>query len=287
MIVYPVWTTSRRSHQVVGIWHDAGLPWQPGLPVQSGQSFSRLRGCPQGSRTSTSSDALPRSGPLREPITQWDSAQNGYFDVPGIIGNTFQRRVLLKCIEWERKGSIQFQFHSWSLLQLFFRRAPYTICSDPPICQSANCCYFVFFMMCKSKRQHCVFTSCSLRQTSLCNLLLFSPYFFSSFCSLRSCIAVSSSLAVGASRVPHQRCGQAHFSQVASSAKKQKTKNQKTWGFVIDSRRNRVPALEWRYSGRARVCLCCLCLLSADGRVWICVPLHHFCLSTQSVLRSS
>lgn len=50
--------------------------------------------------------------------------------------------------------------------------------------------------------------------------------FFSSFCSLRSCIAVSSSLAVGASRVPHQYCGQAHFSQVASSAKK-KTKKQK------------------------------------------------------------
>lgn len=104
MIVYPIWTTSHKSHQVVGIRHAAGLPWQPRLPVQSGQSFSRLRGCPQGSRTSTSSDALPRSGPLREPITQWDSAQNGYFDVPSIIGNTFQRRVLLKCIEWERTG---------------------------------------------------------------------------------------------------------------------------------------------------------------------------------------
>lgn len=61
---------------------------------------------------------------------------------------------------------------------------------------------------------------------------IFSPPFF----SLRSCIEVSSSLAVGASRVSHKHCGQAHFSQVASSAilreasqKKTQKKNPKLW----------------------------------------------------------
>lgn len=103
-----------------------------------------------------------------------------------------------------------------------------------------------FFMMYKSKRQLCVFSTCSLRRISLCNLLLFSPYIFSSFCSLKSCIAVSSSLAVGASRVPRKHCGQAHFSQVASSAllreASHKKERKKNWGCVIDSRWNRVPA---------------------------------------------
>lgn len=106
---------------------------------------SRLRGGPQGSRTSAGADALPRSSPLRETITQWDSAQNGYFDVPGIIGNTFQRRVLLKCIEWERTGTIQFQFHSWTILQLPFRRVPYMLRpSHSSTCQLLLFCLFLW-----------------------------------------------------------------------------------------------------------------------------------------------
>ena len=197
VIVYPIWTTSRRRFlcsgaRLRGYGMLEGFPWQPGLFLsnQGARVFSRLRGGPQGSCTSTSWDALPRSGPpFRGTITQWDSAQNGYFDVPGIIGNTFQRRVFLKCIEWERTGSIQFQFHSWSILQLPFRRVPYTVRYDPPICQTANCCYSVFFfyyfffMMCKSKRHLCVvfFATCSFKQISLCNLLLFSPDLFSFF----------------------------------------------------------------------------------------------------------
>lgn len=149
VIVYPIWTTSHRRFFTqapdcvdMACWRVSVTTWAF-CPIRA--KFYRLRGGPQGSCTSTSLDALPRSSPFRETITQWDSAQNGYFDVPGIIGNTFQRRVLLKCIEWERTGSIQFQFHSWSLLQLPFRRVPYTICYDPHICQTANCCYFVFF----------------------------------------------------------------------------------------------------------------------------------------------
>lgn len=148
-IVYPIWTTSHRRFFTQP--PDCGDMAYGRVSVTTWAScpirvkVSRLRGGPQGSCTSTSLDALPRSSPFRETITQWDSAQNGYFDVPSIIGNTFQRRVLLKSIEWERTGSIQFQHHSWSLLQLPFRRVPYTICYDPPIFQTANCCYFVFF----------------------------------------------------------------------------------------------------------------------------------------------
>lgn len=156
-IVYPIWTTSHRRFFTqppdcgdMAYGRVSVTTWAF-CPIRV--KVSRLRGGPQGSRTSTSLDALPRSSPFRETITQWDSAQNGYFDVPGIIGNTFQRRVPLKSIEWERTGSIQFQHHSWSLLQLPFRRVPYPyICYDPPIFQTVNCCYFVFFMMHKSKR---------------------------------------------------------------------------------------------------------------------------------------
>lgn len=130
-IVYPIWTTSHRgffteapdcgdmAYRTVSVTTWAFCP----IRVR----VSRLRGGPQGSCTSTSLDALPRSSSFRETITQWDSAQNGYFDVPGIIGNTFQRRVLLKCIEWERTRSNQFLFHSWTFLQLPFRHVSYML----------------------------------------------------------------------------------------------------------------------------------------------------------------
>ena len=232
-----------------------------------GRGFSRLRGGPQGSCTSTSWDALPRSGPpFRETITQWDSAQNGYFDVPGIIGNTFQRRVFLKCIEWERTGSIQFQFHSWSILQLPFRRVPYTARYDPPICQTANCCYFVFFFFffvwCVKVRGIFVFSffaTCSFRQISLCNLLLFSPDLFSFFLLLfffffftlsqklhSGFIILSSRSQRGIAQT--LRTGSFFTGWLPSSPAGCVTTN---GGYVTDSRRTRVLALETRC---VRVC---------------------------------
>lgn len=176
---------------------------------------SRLRGGPQGSCTSTSLDALPRSSPFRETITQWDSAQNGYFDVPGIIGNTFQRRVLLKCIEWEGTGSIQFQFHSWTILQLPFRRVPYMLW--PTHLSNCQLLLFCLFLWCIKVRGIFMFLlpARSSKSPSVISFYLvqIAP-FFSFFLSLRSCIVVSSSWAVGASRVSHKHYGQAHFSQV-------------------------------------------------------------------------
>lgn len=80
-----------------------------------------------------------------------------------------------------------------------------------------------FFMMCKSTRYLCVFATCSFKQISPCNLLLssldlFRLFLFFSFFLLRSCIVVSSSWAVQASRVSHKHYRQAHFSQVDSPA---------------------------------------------------------------------
>lgn len=128
-IVYPIWTTSHRRFFTeapdcgdMAYWTVSVTTWAF-CPIRL--RVSRLRGGPQGSCTSTSLDALPRSSSFRETITQWDSAQNGYFDVPGIIGNTFQRRVLLNALNERR--SIQFLFHSWTFLQLPFRRVPYML----------------------------------------------------------------------------------------------------------------------------------------------------------------
>lgn len=36
----PLTGGSLLRHQIVGIWHAGGFPWQPGLSVQSGQSFT-------------------------------------------------------------------------------------------------------------------------------------------------------------------------------------------------------------------------------------------------------
>lgn len=110
--------------------------------------------------------------------------------------------------------------------------------------------------------------------------------FSTSFFSLRSCIEVSSSLAVGASRVSHKHSGQAHFSQVAPSAilrgSVAKKGEKKTCGFVIDSRHRRVPALERR---RVPV-LFMFALCRREESMRLCT-LASFCLSTQSALPSS
>lgn len=174
VIVYSIWTTSHRGFFTeapdcgdMACWRVSVTTWAF-CPIRA--RASRLRGGPQGSCTSTSLDALPRSSRLRETITQWDSAQNGYFDVPGIIGNTLKRRVLLKCIEWERTGSIQFRFHSWTFLQLPFRRVPYMLW--PTHLSNCQLLLFCLFMMYKSKRHLCVFATCSFKQIPICNPLL-------------------------------------------------------------------------------------------------------------------
>lgn len=181
VIVYPIWTTSHRGFFTeapdcgdMACWRVSVTTWSF-CPIRA--RVSRLRGGPQGSCTSASLDALPRSSPFRETITQWDSVQNGYFDVPGIIGNTFQRRVLLKCIEWERTGSIQFWFHSWTDLQLPLRHVPYMLW--PTHLSNCQLLLFCLFLWCIKVRGIFVFfATCSFKQISLCNLLLSSPDLF-------------------------------------------------------------------------------------------------------------
>lgn len=193
VIVYPIWTTSHRRFFSqapdcgdMACWRVSVTTWAL-CPIRT--RVSRLRGGPQGSCTSASLDALPRSIPFRETITQWDSAQNGYFDVPGIIGNTFQRRVLLKCIEWERTGSIQFQFHPWTILQLPFRHAPYMLRPT----HLSNCqllLFCLFFLWCIKVRGIFVFLlparsskSPSVISFYLVHIFFFFSYFFFSFFS--------------------------------------------------------------------------------------------------------
>lgn len=73
---------------------------------------------------------------------------------------------------------------------------------------------FCFFMMYKSKASLC-FCTCLLKQIFVISFNVSQIFFlfFVLFSSLRSCIVISSSLAVGVSRVSHKHCGQAHFSQ--------------------------------------------------------------------------
>lgn len=137
--------------------------------------------------------------------------------------------------------------------------------------------------MYKSKRHLRVFATCSLRRFFLCNLLLFSPYFSPPF-SLRSCIEVSSSLAVGTSRVSHKHSGQAHFSQVAPSAilrealqkKKTQKKPKNLW---IGDRLTPPPCS----CVRRLPVLFMFALCRREESMRLCT-LASFCLSTQSAL---
>lgn len=153
VIVYPISTTSRRGFftqtpdcRDMACWRVSVTTWA--FCWIRGEGF-QIERWSSGEPYFNELDASPRSSSFRETITQWDSAQNEYFDVPGIIGNTFQRRVLLKCIEWVRTGSIQFQFCSLTILQLPFRRVPYMLWpTHLSTCQLLL--FFFFFMMCKS-----------------------------------------------------------------------------------------------------------------------------------------
>lgn len=74
VIVYPIWATSHRSFftqapdcEDMACRRVSVTTWAF-CPIRA--RVSRLRGGPQGSRTSTGLDALPRSSPFRETITQ-------------------------------------------------------------------------------------------------------------------------------------------------------------------------------------------------------------------------
>lgn len=107
------------------------------------------------------------------------------------------------------------------------------------------------------------FATCSYKRIALRNLLLFGPDLFPFpthpfFFSLRSCIVVSSSWAVGASRVSHKHNRQAHFSQVDFPAILQDVMT--NCGCVTDPRHTRVLALEHGCNHERCVCFPCECV---------------------------
>lgn len=100
----PLIDASLLSHQIVGIWHAGGFPWQPWLSVQSGRGFPDWEVVLGGAVLQRALMLCHAAAPFhrdhhtvrfRSKWALWRSQRDW---------KHFPKECPLKCIEWERTG---------------------------------------------------------------------------------------------------------------------------------------------------------------------------------------